>query len=100
MLAKTCALLKVNSAKPKLVFTFGSAWLNILGSTSPGPGFTAKTRGAPTENQMRPPASLGMVQRTELPGRPRGMEMFSAMRDPVDDGLFGKTDVLPSEERR
>ena len=51
----------MNSAKPKSVLWLGSAWLKIEGSTRPGPGFSAKCKGAPSENQIRPPARRGMV---------------------------------------
>lgn len=68
----------MNSAKPNLVATFGSLWLKIDGSTKPGPGLSKKTRGAPIENQIRPPARNGIVHVTEFPGGPRLIEVLTA----------------------
>lgn len=59
------------------------------GSTKAGPGLIRKVSGAPTENQMRAPASRGIVQLTVLPGAPRGMDTFCSVLAPVLDGLDG-----------
>ena len=79
----------MNSAKPKLMLIFGSDWLKTDGSTRPGPGLTRNVKGAPIENQIRPPAILGIVAVIVLPGAPSEMDTFWVNFVPVEGGFDG-----------
>jgi hypothetical protein len=65
----------------------GSEKFVTEGSTIAGPGLTLNVRRESTENQMRPPAILGMVTLTVLPGLPRAIAT-SWVRVPTADDVL------------
>ena len=68
---------------------FGSEVLLTDGSTRPGPGLSRKVRGLLTENQIRAPASCGMVTILVFPGAPRAMAQLTAKGLPFEEGEAG-----------
>ena len=100
MLAKSWALLKVNSANAQLVLMLGSEGFVTAGSTRAGPGLMRKVRVLSTENQIRPPAIWGIVTFTVFPGPPRGMAQSVLSWAPGSGGEVGKYGVWPSAWRR
>lgn len=59
------------------------------GSTRPGPGLRRNVRVSLTENQIRAPASCGIVTVVDEPGAPSGMLQLTANDWPSEEGEEG-----------